>query len=249
MDLPMPLSLARMRRLKREGYLVLPPGYLGEDLLERARRVLADLVPEYGGDVAPGDCQTRALAEIHKQAAVAEFASDPDVLGLARQVLGPGAHVVGSRLDVSVAREGSQVGGWHRDVPGAGGMGGETPPALNLVLLLDDAVLGGPVAFVPRTHGSEEQGMSANDSAPYRVSSQEFARLAGNFGIVNPPGPAGSVLVFDSRILHLGIPNLSPFPRRTLAFSYVAAGREDVGRELDESLDCPARGCMAVPAT
>jgi len=221
MELPGPLGIARLRRFEREGYVLLPPGYLGEHLLGHGRRIAA-LPPER--DAATDDLRPPG-------GAVAELAPDRDLSGLAQQILGAGAELVSARVQVNVARGGSRVGPWHRDAAPGSRPDREPPASLSIALALQVVESPfGEIALVPRSH----RCAAPADLVPIDLLTQ----LAGEHGIVFPRGPAGAILVYDPRIVHSSVPNLSPFPARTLALRYSIEDAPQVSTAAD--VDCPA---------
>lgn len=237
--LPGPLGIARVRRLEREGYVLLPPGYLDERVLARSRGAVLRTWGRTVGDLGVSD--------------VAEVAHHPDPLGLARQVLGVGAVPVAVRLHVNTARGGTLVGDWHRDL--TWGRPGGPPAAISVVLMLDTVEAAtGLLALVPRSHHATRSVAAqvprhvtmVSSSSTHTLSedrlavgSDVLASLVRAEGVVAPPWSAGAALVYDPRVVHTGVPNLLPFPVRTLTLTY-AFDEVSCGESTSETWDCPA---------
>ena len=237
--LPGPLGIARARRLEREGFVLLPPGYLDDRVLTESRQ------PVLGSSAgAGGELPVRAVTEV---------AHHPDLLGLARQVVGAGAVPVSARSHVNAARGGTLVGDWHRNL--TWGRPGGPPAAISVVLVLETfEAETGLLGLVPRTHhasrsvvGQVPRQVTSLSASPTTLLSEArsavgtdlLADLVGAEGVVAPPWSPGAALVYDPRLVHTGVPNLLPFPVRTLAITYAfdEVCREDVA---PESWDCPA---------
>lgn len=237
-----PLGVARLRRLRREGFLMLPPGYLGGHLLERAQAALPELLAQEGPQrVLERDGRTvRSVYGVHRSSeAIAELLHEPDLLGVARQVLGDDVYVHQSKVNVKAPLAGDQWE-WHQDyVYWLHEDGLQRPDLLNVAILLDDVTeFNGPLTFIPRSHtrgvlaGHDRSGMPLGyEDAPawvstltaderFRVEPHLIEELARTSGLVSPKGRAGSVLLFHPNVLHASAPNLSPFRRAMLMFVF-----------------------------
>ena len=245
MDLPAPLSLARLRKLRREGYLLLPPDYLDGQLLERATEALPQVLATDGPSrVMERDGRTvRSVYGVHRTCpAIADMVREPDLLGLASQVLGDEVYVHQSKVNVKAPLAGDQWE-WHQDyVYWLQSDGIERPDLLNVAILLDEVnEFNGPLTFIPRSHtqgvlaGRKAYGMPLGyEDAPewvatltaeehFQIEPELIKQLARTSGLVSPKGPAGSILLFHPNILHASSPNLSPFRRARLMFVFNAA--------------------------
>jgi ectoine hydroxylase len=88
----------------------------------------------------------------------------------------------------------------------------------------------GPIYFIP---GSHREGCLDRDLAGvgawhehvaaalrYQTAEDNVSWLVLNHGLVTPKGPRGSVLFFDSNIVHASPANISPFERRIVFITY-----------------------------
>jgi ectoine hydroxylase len=88
----------------------------------------------------------------------------------------------------------------------------------------------GPLTFIP---GSQRHGLLDVEVRPetawqdtltselrYRIPAAELARAIEGSSMVAPKGPRGSVLMFDSTLLHASAPNMSPFDRRMVIMTF-----------------------------
>jgi ectoine hydroxylase len=54
----------------------------------------------------------------------------------------------------------------------------------------------------------------------YALDRQTVAQLCGKYGLTSPKGPAGSLLLFDSNVVHGSSNNISPFDRVMIISTY-----------------------------
>lgn len=103
-------------------------------------------------------------------------------------------------------------GTWHRDdeMP--------EPRAMNIAVFLDEvSAANGPLLFLPKSHrqGVFEAGhdLETTSYPLWTLDRATVKRLAEQGGCVAPTGPAGSVIVFASTLVHASAPNISPLDR------------------------------------
>jgi ectoine hydroxylase len=94
--------------------------------------------------------------------------------------------------------------------------------AMNIALFLDDVTpFNGALMFIPRSHkgGVIEAGHDLlTTSYPlWTLDKATVTRLAEQGGIVAPTGPAGSMILFHSNLVHASPGNISPY-RRTIVY-------------------------------
>jgi ectoine hydroxylase-related dioxygenase (phytanoyl-CoA dioxygenase family) len=127
---------------------------------------------------------------------------------------------------------------WHQDyIYWLKGDGMPEPKAISVAILLDDVTeFNGPLMFIPKSHkigiiDIEPQQEQSEPDQPdwisnvtanlkYPTARVVVAKLAKEFGIVAPKAQKGSILFFDSNILHASTNNLSPFSRRSILITY-----------------------------
>ena len=109
-------------------------------------------------------------------------------------------------------------GTWHRDdqMP--------EPRAMNISVFLDDVTAAnGPLLFIPGSHklGVVEAGHDIETTSYplWTLSRDKVTELANRGGCVAPTGPAGSMLLFSSLLVHASPPNISPFGRSIVYLS------------------------------
>ena len=98
------------------------------------------------------------------------------------------------------------------------------PRAMNIALFLDDVTAAnGPLLFLPRSHkhGVIEAGHDVKTTSyPLWTPDREtVTKLSNQGGCIAPTGPAGSVIMFSSLLVHASPPNISPLPRTIVYLS------------------------------
>ena len=109
-------------------------------------------------------------------------------------------------------------GVWHRDD------GMPEPKAMNIAVFLDDVTAAnGPLLFLPKSHkrGVIDAGhdLETTSYPLWTLDRETVTKLCDEGGCVAPTGPAGSMLVFSSLLVHASPPNISPLPRTIVYLS------------------------------
>jgi ectoine hydroxylase len=237
-----PLDAELIEQYHREGFLLLPPGYLPDDVLSAVESTLPSALAEDSpARILERDGSTvRSVYGLHQsQPAIAELTRLPALLGAARQILGGEVYVHQSKINIKAPFGGDQWE-WHQDyVYWLQNDGIQRPDLLNVAVFLDEVTeFNGPLTFIPASHaegllaGTDLDGMPLGyEDAPawvatltanekFQVSNATVEDLASRLGLVSPKGPAGSVLFFNPNILHSSAANISPFRRAMLMFVY-----------------------------
>ena len=107
------------------------------------------------------------------------------------------------------------------------------PHAVTIAIFLDDvSEFNGPLYFIPGSHrigcldrddAKAQPGSWREDVAAalrYQSAKDRVASLASEHGLAAPKGPRGTVLFFDSNIVHASPANISPFERRIVFITY-----------------------------
>lgn len=230
------LTTTQLRAYRDDGFVVVPDVLTGTDL-DRVRDEAALL---YGrglpGTVYEKDGRTvRGVHGIDRNSALmARLVRLPTLLGLAEQVLGESVYVYQSKINAKRARRGEQWP-WHQDFTfwwHEDGM--RAPLATNVAVFLDDAVeQNGPLLLVPTSHRlgtvpTERRdhgvggGWASNLAADldYTLSADQLEPLVARHGVHAAIGAAGSVLVFDPRVVHSSGANTSSRDRQLLMITY-----------------------------
>ena len=170
------------------------------------------------------------------------------ILGPAKQILRGDAYIYQFKINIKAALVGD-IWQWHQDfifwreedgLPGT--------EIVNIVVFIDSVnEFNAPLYLIPGSHkegvieiqprqSNTGDGMAANPSAEadwlpdvaadlkYALNKGRVQALAEKYGLAAPKGPAGSVLIFDSRLVHASPGNISPFDR---ALAFVTFCRTD----------------------
>ena len=107
-----------------------------------------------------------------------------------------------------------------------------TARAMNVAIFLDDVnAFNGPLMFIPESHKrgviAAKHDLTTTSYPLWTVDndliSQLVARAGGkNGGIISPTGPAGSMILFHSCLVHASTSNLSPWNRVSVYLSLCA---------------------------
>jgi hypothetical protein len=163
------------------------------DLAEKCEAVLADPLARRMNDKAASGT-TRASELLGRVPDLRSALDRPPVRAAVEQVLGPGAQLFDAAL--RLVRPGFGEQEFHADGPG--------PSVTCIVALCDFTTTNGPTAVLPGSHC-------------WRPRQRE--RTKGRRGVPGEQrlvGPAGSVFVFTSQLLHRGTRNDADRPRPAL---------------------------------
>lgn len=263
------LSEEQVTAYEGNGYLLLQPDVLPASTLAGLQAAAPPILDRTGPQtIMERDGRTvRSVYGVHQDdPAVASVVRAPRLLAAARQLLGDEVYVHQSKINVKAAFSGDEWQ-WHQDYVNWLRLDGiPRPDLVNVAVFLDDATeFNGPLMFIPGSHrdgllpGSDRQGMPAGyEDAPswvntltsdeeYQVDKTVIRDLASRNGLVSAKGPAGSVLLFHSNVLHASLPNISPFDRRVLIFVYNGVGNapREVTQPRPEFLAARSVGAVA----
>jgi ectoine hydroxylase len=237
-----PLEAELVERYRRDGFLLLPPGYLAGDVLGAVTAALPEVLAESGPRrvLERDNVTVRSVYGVHQiHPGLRDIARHPGLLGGVRQLLADDVYVHQSKINIKAPLAGDQWE-WHQDyIYWLQNDGIRKADLVNVSVFLDDVTeFNGPLTFIP---GSHERGVLAAtladgmplgyEDAPdwvatltaeekFQVGAPVIEELAKANGMVSPKGPAGSVLFFNPNLLHASSPNLSPFRRAMLIFVY-----------------------------
>jgi ectoine hydroxylase len=234
-----PLTREQVDGFERDGFLFLEDVFSGEE----ARRYLAELhrlsadedlkrqervITERGTD------ELRSIFEIHRVSELfARLASDPRLADVTRQLHGEDVYLHQTRVNFKPGFRGKEFY-WHSDFEtwhSEDGM--PTPRAISAsIALTDNTEHNGPLMVMPGSHTRFVACVGETPEDNYRSSLQQqeagtpdedsLSQLAAEFGIVAPKGLTGSVVFFDSNLMHGSNGNITPFARSNAFFVYNA---------------------------
>ena len=240
----MKLTPDKLAQFDRDGYLFLPGHFTPEEtqnLLNAVPEIYSRRedynVREKGKDAV----RTNFAAHMYSEP-FAKLARHPRMIEPVESLLGEKLYMHQFKINGKMAFEGD-VWQWHQDygtwlnddhMP--------TERAMNIAIFLDDVTEhNGPLMFIPGSHkkgGVEAKHDLTTTSYPLwtvdnNLIRQLVQRAGGKgttdadgrsvgAGIVSPKGPAGSMILFHSCLVHASGSNLSPFDRVSVYLSLCA---------------------------
>jgi len=225
----MRLSQEDRERFDRDGYLFFPGLFSAEEV-----RTLTDAVPalyerreiynvrEKGSEAV----RTNFAAHLYS-APFARLARHPRMVGPVQDLLGEALYMHQFKINGKMAFEGD-VWQWHQDygtwknddlMP--------TERAMNVAIFLDEVTeFNGPLMFIPGSHRKgvldARHDLTTTSYPLWTIDNDTIRSLVERGGIVAPKGPAGSMLLFHSCLVHASTSNLSPFDRVSVYLSLCA---------------------------
>lgn len=230
----MKLTAEQLAQFERDGYLFFPGQFspqetavLNAAVPELYQRREAYNVRERGSDAV----RTNFAAHLCS-APFARLARHPRMVEPVSQLLGEALYMHQFKINGKQAFEGD-VWQWHQDygtwlnddhMP--------TERAMNVAIFLDDVnAFNGPLMFIPGSHKKgvvdAKHDLTTTSYPLWTVDNALIAQLVERAGgkqggIVSPTGPAGSMILFHSCLLHASSSNLSPWNRVAVYLSLCA---------------------------
>jgi ectoine hydroxylase len=225
----MRLSDAQAGQFEREGYLVMPELFSAEEVAlmkAAAEEVYAQDRIEIQRE-RDGRTPRTAFAAHRYNDVFAKIAAHPRLIEPAMQLLGGPVYIHQFKVNAKAAFSGD-VWQWHQDY-GTWKRDDDMPEALgmNVAVFLDEVThINGPLMFIPGSHklGVLEAGHdTTTTSYPlWTIDHDTIGKLVERGGIVAPKGPAGSMILFHSCLVHASTSNLSPWNRVSVYLSLCA---------------------------
>ena len=218
----------------RDGYLFFP-GLFSPDEVATLNAAVPELyarreaynVREKGSDAV----RTNFAANMYS-APFARLARHPRMVRPVEELFGEKLYMHQFKINGKAAFEGD-VWQWHQDygtwlnddwMP--------EPRAMNVAIFLDEVnAFNGPLMFIPGSHRrgvvDAKHDLTTTSYPLWTVSNglitELVARAGGRQGgIVSPTGPAGSMILFHSCLVHASASNLSPWDRVSVYLSLCA---------------------------
>ena len=225
----MHLTQAQVDQFDRDGLLFFPSIFS-----QREIAVLNEEVPRLYTQYRPENVREKGSEAVRTSFAVqmyskpfAKLARHPRIVNPVQEYFRERVYVHQFKINGKAAFDGElwqwhqDFGTWHNDdqMP--------APRAMNVAIFLDEVnEFNGPLMFIP---GSHEHGVidaqhdRTTTSYPlWTLDHDSIRKLAERGGIVAPKGPAGSMIMFHSCLVHASAPNLSPWSRNTVYLSLCA---------------------------
>jgi ectoine hydroxylase len=223
-----------IERFDRDGYLFFPGLFTGAEM-----QPMLDAVPglyarreAYNVREKDSDAVRTNFAAHLVSEPFARLARHPRMVEPVQDLLGEALYMHQFKINGKLAFEGD-VWQWHQDygtwknddlMP--------TERAMNVAIFLDDVnEFNGPLMFIPGSHRKgvidAKHDLTTTSYPLWTVDNALIAQLverAGgkNGGIVSPKGPAGSMILFHSCLVHASTSNLSPWNRVSVYLSLCA---------------------------
>ena len=215
----------QLRQFEEEGYLFLPCCFsLQEAAMLRAE---ADAVYAMERDEVvrekSGVARTAFAAHTYNEA-FARLGAHPRLIEPVMQLLDGPVYMHQFKVNAKAAFDGD-VWQWHQDY---GTWARDDlmpePRAMNIAVFIDDVTAAnGPLLFIPGSHkhGVIDAGHDVETTSYplWTLDRETVTKLAERGGCVAPTGPAGSMLLFSSLLVHASPPNISPLSRTIVYLS------------------------------
>ena len=230
----MRLTQAQLEQFDREGYLFFP-GHFSTEETQALTQAVPELyarredynVREKGKDAV----RTNFAAHMYSEP-FAKLARHPRMIEPVQDLFGEKLYMHQFKINGKMAFEGD-VWQWHQDY--GTWLNDDMMPterAMNVAIFLDDVnEYNGPLMFIPGSHKKgvvdAKHDLTTTSYPLWTVDNKLIAQLverAGgkDGGIVSPKGPAGSMILFHSCLVHSSSANLSPFNRVSVYLSLCA---------------------------
>jgi ectoine hydroxylase len=258
------LTKKQLDQFDKEGYLFFPKLFTSDETKNLVNEVpeLYSRKEEYNiREKLSDSVRTNFAAHMYSEP-FAKLARHPRMIKPVEDLLGERLYMHQFKINGKMAFDGD-VWQWHQDygtwknddlMP--------TERAMNVAIFLDDVTeFNGPLMFIP---GSHKRGVvdakhdTSTTSYPLwtlekKLVSQLVDRAGGiNGGIVSPRGPAGSMILFHSCLVHSSGSNLSPFNRVSVYLSLCAVSnhiqrfkrKEYIAHRNFDPIECLPDDCL-----
>jgi ectoine hydroxylase len=230
----MRLSKEQLAQFDRDGYLFFPSHFSPEEtktlnaaVPELYARREAYNVREKGKEAV----RTNFAAHMYSEP-FAKLARHPRMIKPVEDLFDEKLYMHQFKINGKMAFEGD-VWQWHQDY--GTWLNDDLMPterAMNVAIFLDDVnEYNGPLMFIPGSHKKgvvdAKHDLTTTSYPLWTVDNQLIAQLVERAGgkqggIVAPKGPAGSMILFHSCLVHASSANLSPFNRVAVYLSLCA---------------------------
>lgn len=219
----MNLTEHQLKEFDKSGYLFFPSLFSPEEaalLKTESQNVYASNRKEVWRE-SSGVARTAFAAHTYNEA-FSRLAAHPRLIEPVEALLNGPVYMHQFKVNAKAAFDGD-VWQWHQDY-GTWKRDDEMPEprAMNIAVFIDDVTAAnGPLLFIPGSHkfGVVEAGhdLQTTSYPLWTLDREKVTELAEQGGCVAPTGPAGSMLVFSSLLVHASPANISPFDR-TIAY-------------------------------
>lgn len=221
----MKLTREQLDRFHAEGYLFLPGTFSPDEaaLLAEEAQAVYKLDREEVWREKSGVARTAFAAHTYNET-FRRLGAHPRLIEPVQQILDGRVYMHQFKLNAKAAFDG-EIWQWHQDY---GTWRNDDmmpePRAMNIAVFLDEvSVANGPLMFIPGSHkaGNLEAGhdLETTSYPLWTLDRETVTKLAEQGGIVAPTGPAGSMLMFHSNLVHASPSNISPWNRTIVYLS------------------------------
>ena len=224
----MNLTPAQLEQFDRDGYLFFPGLFTPEEtktlnaaVPELYSRREAFNVREKDSDAV----RTNFAAHMYSEP-FAKLGRHPRMIKPVEELFGEKLYMHQFKINGKMAFEGD-VWQWHQDY--GTWLNDDMMPterAMNVAIFLDDVnPYNGPLMFIPGSHKKgvieAKHDLTTTSYPLWTVDNALITQLVAragdkNGGIVSPTGPAGSMILFHSCLVHASASNLSPWNRNAV---------------------------------
>ncbi len=222
----MPLTNQQLSEFEELGYLFIPGVFSPQEIQTLHNELPGIFAQDRVENVREKDSHSvRTTFAAHTFNQVFGFLGQhPRIINPVRQILDGEVYMHQYKINAKAAFDGD-VWQWHQDF-GTWSRDDLMPEAraMNIAVFLDDVTeFNGALMFIPRSHrdGVHKAGhdLETTSYPLWTLDKDTVSRLVDEGGIVSPKGPAGSVIMFHSNLVHASPSNISPFDRTIVYLS------------------------------
>ena len=221
----MKLTQEQLDQFDRDGYLFLPTLFSAEEatFLKGEAEAIYQMDRKEVWREKSGVARTAFAAHQYNEG-FRRLGAHPRLIKPVEQLLDGKVYMHQYKVNAKAPFDGA-VWQWHQDY-GTWKRDDEMPEprAMNISVFLDEVTAAnGPLLFIPRSHkhGVVKAGhdLETTSNPLWTLDRETVTELAEQGGCVAPTGPAGSMLLFSSLLVHASPPNISPFGRTIVYLS------------------------------
>ncbi len=239
----MQLTPYQLRKYQEDGFVLLPNAFSAAEikgLKAELPRIFAEETP---ARIAEAQSKTvRSVYGPHRtNKSFKRLSEDARLVEPAMQVVNSDVYIYQFKINAKQAFEGD-VWEWHQDyIFWRDEDGMPEPRVTNVAVYLDEVTdFNGPMFFIPGSHrhgvisvdGQDTRSAkSGTERSPewisnltaklkYSLQRETVADLCTELGLASSKGAAGTVLLFDSNVVHSSPNNISPFDRVMVIGTY-----------------------------
>ncbi|MBL4906353.1 MAG: phytanoyl-CoA dioxygenase family protein [Sneathiella sp.] len=215
----MSLTDAELKTFDEQGYLFFPGKFTPQEaalLKHEADTVYGSNRKEVWRE-SSGAARTAFAAHTYNEG-FRRLGAHPRLIDPVMQVLGGPVYMHQFKVNAKAAFDG-EVWQWHQDY-GTWKREDDMPEprAMNIAIFLEEVTAAnGPLLFIPGSHkmGVIDAGhdLQTTSYPLWTLDRDKVTELAERGGCVAPTGPAGSMILFSSLLVHASPANISPFGR------------------------------------